>query len=235
MFSPFGMRFLSHYSWSRLGLPLACFVGGILLGLILAPKPGPVASAPIPADVPIIPPPSWAEITAPDPDTFARNLRKIGCPEETIARIIPMDASPSVPPTQPREVTVIPPASPVLGERSTPKAPPGDIAEPGEESEAPPIIAPEGNVRIPVAFFSSPDDAKLPDRLRSVLNSIQEQFVREIGTENPDPSSPEYRQRWHWAQMDADNRFRAAFGQQAFLKRQIEAVRAEGASLGTEE
>lgn len=99
-------------------------------------------------------------------------------------------------------------------------------------AESAPIVAPAGNVAIPVAFQPLPSDDEWTEVQRKQSTAVQEQFVRDIGGPDQDPASPEYAGRWRQAQWTADQQFRAMFGVQAFLQRQMARARADAAAGG---
>lgn len=124
-----------------------------------------------------------------------------------------------------------PPAQDFPASRSSVAVSAGSPAGAAATSAAapPPIVAPTGNVAIPVAFQPLPQDAKLTEPQRQRLAAIQDEFVKNIGGSDQEPDSPDYRARWRLAQWTADQQYRALFGVQAFLQRQIARTRADAA------
>jgi len=279
-------------------LILAVGTGFTAATMIMRGNSGSLGGSPIPASAPaeasaapVASAELWSRLVSSDRNVTAANLRRIGCPEETIARILAdAPAIPAAPaarsmaetsstpvvapsagtgvtpaPTMERLATITPvPAPPmaapvvrqidpavaagmaagkrlvaarlatqatdsgreISGATNAAAAPAVDapvVSAPTDLSvvDAPPIVAPAGDVAIPVAFQPTPEDARMSEVQRSQLDAIQQTFVQNIGGENQDPYSPDYRQLWKKAQRLSDEQFRALFGQQAFNERQI--------------
>jgi hypothetical protein len=69
-----------------------------------------------------------------------------------------------------------------------------------------------------VAF--QPASGKESDVEKAQLENVQQRFVNDIGGTQQNPSDPDYQATWTKAQQLADERYRALFGEQAFLNRQ---------------
>ncbi|HEY8900645.1 MAG TPA: hypothetical protein VIM61_09555 [Chthoniobacterales bacterium] len=195
----------------------------------------PVAIAPAaPSE---IPPPgrlTWRDLADADSARFAANLRAIGCPEDTILRIVTTDEDPSTPaepvpaatPTQ----AVVPVAMPVpvaMAPAPPAVAPIAPIAPPPPAGPDVVIVAPQGHVPLPVAFQELPQDGQMTPEQRAKLTAIQDAFIAAIGGANQDPNSAEYLARWREAQRKSDVAFKTAFGQGEFIRRQMARLRAE--------
>lgn len=132
--------------------------------------------------------------------------------------------------TAPPPSRVIPrskPTSPSVASPVGQRATFGFVDATAPTGEPPPIVAPVGDVAIPVAFQPLASDGELTGPQREKLGAIRERFVRDIGGPDQEPTSPEYQQRWRFAQWTADQQFRAMFGVQAFLQRQVATARAD--------
>jgi hypothetical protein len=169
----------------------------------------------------------WKDLVAEDTAAFANNLREIGCPEDTIRRIVSTGKevpAAEVPPATPTPAVTPVPDSQVAGGHTSPAPSPGGPADDLV------IVAPEGRVSLPAAFQSLPQDAAMSEVQRVHLNNIQELFIKEVGGPDQDPASTEYQEKWRVAQRMADERFKAAFGQAEFVRRQMAVLRAEQAA-----
>jgi hypothetical protein len=94
------------------------------------------------------------------------------------------------------------------------------------------IMAPEGVVQIPAAFSDpGPSERPLSAHEQQQVADIQEQFAEAVDTAAKNPSSPDYKKVWQDAQWLADQRFKALFGYQAYLQRQMAAnLRGDGST-----
>ena len=73
-------------------------------------------------------------------------------------------------------------------------------------------MAPDDEVAIPLAFQPPPPGLNAAETKQ--IDSLQQEFVRKIGGPGPRPAPPEI---WNPSQREIDERFRALFGQDAFL------------------
>jgi hypothetical protein len=96
------------------------------------------------------------------------------------------------------------------------------------------IVAPEGSTQIPAAFADAgPGESELTAQERQQIGDIQEQFAQTVA--QVESSSPDYRKVWQDAQWLADQQFRALFGNQAFLQRQMaNNLRGDGSTAATQ-
>jgi hypothetical protein len=205
---------------------IACFPG--LLGL--QPR---IASV---AQTTVAPRLSWADLSDPNTATFARNLRAIGCPEETIQRIMTRGDR-VVPAPSPEVAAPVAPVAPVLPSVAATTVSAQPLATPAPVVAAAPyaapdavIVAPAGHVPLPVAFQSLPQDVRMTDAQRAQLNALQEQFIADIGGTNQDPNSPYYLAQWREAQRKCDAALKAIFGEGDFIRREMATARAEQAA-----
>jgi len=67
------------------------------------------------------------------------------------------------------------------------------------------------------------DDMGLSDSQKAAIQQLQQQFVKDIGGPNQDPSNPAYLAGWQNAQNNADNMLLIYVGWQIYSKYQIEA------------
>lgn len=158
---------------------------------------------------------TWSELEDANVATFAQNLRSIGCPEAVIRRIVVGDPEPQRASAAPLAVQTAPEvpvsAAPALVPQSPRALAPQDTV----------IVAPEGRVPLPVAFQPLPQDVRMTAPERALLSAIQDDFIAAIGGPNQIPSSPEYQDRWRKAQRRSDELFKVAFGELAFIQRQM--------------
>lgn len=220
--------------------PVAGAAVGILLAVgMIASFPGLLGLQPREAKAEkasVVPRLSWADLADADTAAFARNLRAIGCPEETIQRIMTRGARAAYTPP-PEIAAAAAPVAPVLSSTAVVPATVQPIATPAPYVTAAPyvapdavIVAPAGPVPLPVAFQPLPQDARMTNAQRAQLNALQEQFIQDIGGTNQDPNSPYYLNRWREAQRKCDAAFKAVFGQGDFMRRLMATSRAEQAA-----
>jgi hypothetical protein len=95
------------------------------------------------------------------------------------------------------------------------------------------IVAPTGDVPLPIAFQSLPQDGNLTPEKRARLDAIQEQFLMAIGGPNQDPASPTYQTLWRKAQREADAQFKAVFGATEFMRRLTASLREQRSESAT--
>ncbi|HVM59334.1 MAG TPA: hypothetical protein VMV72_00570 [Verrucomicrobiae bacterium] len=107
-------------------------------------------------------------------------------------------------PTVPSETRPKPPALPV-------------VSDPAEGSR----------FRLPLVFQPVNPQALTP-AIQDKLTQLQDQFVKEVGGDGPDPTDRAYQERWLTAQEIADERFRAQFGYAAY--EELEAQQVQNAS-----
>ncbi|MDD5200586.1 MAG: hypothetical protein PHC88_12395 [Terrimicrobiaceae bacterium] len=100
-------------------------------------------------------------------------------------------------------------------------ATPGQSSSAGEQV----ITAPSADAAIPVAFQESAASGKLSDAQKAQVDTLQQQFVNDIGGANRNPSNSDFPSAWQMAQEKNDQRYKILFGNEAFLVQQAQANR----------
>jgi hypothetical protein len=194
----------------------------------------------------------WAQLESSDYRTYVRNLRSIQCPEQTIRDIIMADVDCNVYAarreklkSQEQELAANPFSAAgreelrrkgqdllneelsvvddLLGvKRNTPAA--GVAGEPTRSSapQQPPM---------PLAFAAISNIPGLNEYQEATVRRLQGSFLMELG--QLDPNSPEYAEKWQQAQPRLDAALKAALGNGAYQKFQLEAARQQPASQRT--
>lgn len=186
---------------------------------------------------------SWAKkIEAPDYPTYISNLRKIGCPEQTIRDIITADVdSLYQPQRQPLEKEL---NAAVLAKKQSLQLQLDALRKeeaslvaallgpaPGESAPEAATVATSPRPRrqqhpqevtMPL-FFQQVDVSGLNLGLgqTQAIESLRQRFVEEVGGTNQDPNDPEYKKRWMKVQPEYDDMLRGMIGNTAFQQYQI--------------
>lgn len=84
---------------------------------------------------------------------------------------------------------------------------------------------------LPAVMADLPSDVQVDPTHAAIQDQMADQFVSNVGGDNSDPTSPAYKARWQNAQWQADQRYRALYGAQAFAEMQ---KRAYLQSIGTQ-
>ena len=216
---------------------------------LIAPQPS-AATSEAKAAAPVPEPFQWSALESADYPTYRANLRKIGCPEQTIRDILSadiialyaqkraaLDAKGSDPLYLCRALSALQeeenlllnrllgmpmPAqeNPSLAQQQTP--PPEASSSPLSVSRSPrPATVP-----IPLVFQPlDPDTLKLNDQQKVLLERLRQTFVQEIGGANQNPTDPQYLERWEQAQMAADSQLKTVFGKEIYSRYQVEFLR----------
>jgi hypothetical protein len=202
----------------------------------------PAAEAPVVTRVDAAPF-NWTRIESDDYRVYIKNLRAIGCPEQTVRDIITADVD-SLYKARGRQLrqklTALAngPWSARLGSQSALEAELRRL--PGEEealiaellgpqtaplAEAAPAPAPAPRLRpsaekstsMPLVF-ANVDLASLHlDESRiQAISSLQQRFIQAVGGPDQDPNNPAYRERWQKAQPEIDNMLKGMIGINAF-------------------
>ncbi len=256
----------------RLRSPLAysLLLNGILAGnyayqaLAPAPKPSPsrasaVVTAPLPSPPPLPAPSSqpfvWSSLESEDYPTYIANLRKIGCPEQTIRDIISADLENLYASKQTAlsakvgteafswaqellrkeklallEQLLSPSASPgeIIATASIPSATPSPSTTTAASAKPTATATSESSnlAPCPLVFQPVPHEAiQLTDRENAILEGLRKSFIREIGGPNQAPNNPVYLERWKQASEAADLRIQTLLGPQFYTTYQQAAAR----------
>jgi hypothetical protein len=206
----------------------------------------PLAKPPLSAETPS---PSektfhWSEIESEDYRQYLANLRRIGCPEQTIRDIITTDVDSlyadrrlelakhfstkelerKIRALRDEETWVV---ATLFGEKEASDRASASTSVPGRlqrnrERERP-VVMP--------LVFQEVDLAKLKLNHEQVeaITDLRQRFVDEIGGAEQDPSDPAYGERWRKSQPEIDNDLRGMIGVAAFQDYQLEAADSETA------
>ena len=85
---------------------------------------------------------------------------------------------------------------------------------------------PRLDISVPAVLLPPDSSLQLTAQQKETWSALSKEFVQAIGGPNQDPNSSAYLRNWRKAQLQADDLFRATFGQDAFLKQQVQAAQA---------
>ncbi len=185
----------------------------------------------------------WSQIESADYRVYVANLRRIGCPEQTVRDIITADVHALYAP-QIEVLEISRTSSNPAGRTSLDQ---GLIALRGEESalvekllgtvsstKSSTALAP-GSQRIefarqlrPIAMplvFQPADltGLHLSDGQLEAVTNLRQRFLLEIGGVDQEPNDPAYRERWEESQPALDQDLRGFIGTRAFQEYQLRA------------
>jgi hypothetical protein len=180
----------------------------------------------------------WSQLESTDYHAYVANLRRVGCPEQTIRDIITADVDTLYAPKRERLADLAVGGSAgrqqmeaqlaelrseetsllrnLLGDGSASPAL-GDKTQPGELARQ--------NTRpvMPLVFANAdPASLQLNEAQMEAVNQVRQQFQQEIGVQ--DPSDPAYHQRWIAAQRRADDTLRGLLGSKVYIQFQVQAA-----------
>lgn len=185
---------------------------------------------------------NWSQVESSDYRTYIANLRRIGCPEQTIRDLIVADVD-----------NLYAPRRAPLEQKLTGSAFAGRLALERDlqelRNEETSLIAallgapsnavatarslrsrqePPNVVSLPLVFQDvDPSAFKLSAEHAEVIEDLRQRFLDEIGGTNQDANDPAYRERWQKAQPEIDSLMRGMIGINAYQDYQL-AVRAKG-------
>jgi hypothetical protein len=79
-------------------------------------------------------------------------------------------------------------------------------------------VASEEPVSLPLAFLEPDAGANLSKEDQATLNTLRENFIKEIGGLYQNPNDPQYLSRWGEAESEADALYRIHMGETAYVK-----------------
>jgi hypothetical protein len=183
---------------------------------------------------------NWSELESENYRTYITNLRRIGCPEQTIRDIITADVaslygsrrtrleSDSVQSQNRTDqsvalrqeetwvvATLLGDASPTSASLGFPDIPPRSGR----------THARHETVSMPLVFQDVDlSELKLNRDQLQAIDDLRHRFLDEIGGADQNPNDPAYRERWLGSQPQIDNDLRGMIGVAAFQNYQIEAA-----------
>jgi hypothetical protein len=182
---------------------------------------------------------NWSELESEDYRTYITNLRRIGCPEQTIRDIITADVAGLYAPRRKKlesdsahgqnlaeqllalrqeETWVV---ATLLGDQSEPAASStsSDIPPRSGRTQAGQLVS------MPLVFQDVDlSELKLNRDQLQAIEDLRQRFLDEIGGAQQNPNDPAYRERWLGSQPQIDNDLRGMIGVEAFQNYQIEAA-----------
>jgi hypothetical protein len=200
-------------------------------------------SLPAPADRDFSQVVIWSQLESPDYPTYIANLRRIGCPEQTVREIVAADLDDLYRPRRQllqAKLTASSVAADELNEAKAglnrlqleqgeilrilfglPQAATADataLPQRGRPLPAHRVEVEDSNATMPLAFqLIDTNRVTLTSDDLLTLEQVRATFLQELGT-NQDLNSSEYMQRWNKAQSQADNLLDAMLGRQAGLQ-----------------
>ena len=215
----------------------------------IIPQPPEASSEAEPA-APAPEPFQWSTLEAADYPTYLANLRKIGCPEQTIQDILLADISAlyaqkraaldakgldplglcrAMSALQEEESLLL---NRLLGipmlARETSSVAQEQTPLPSASASSPSVSQVPRQTTAPIPMVFQPVDPgalKLTDQQKILLERLRQTFVQEIGGPNQNPNDPRYLERWEQAQMAADSQLKTLFGNDIFSLYQVESLR----------
>lgn len=189
-------------------------------------------SAPTTAQQTQLQPFRWKQLESEsDYRIYIRNLRNIGCPEQTVRDIVAgnvdrafvaerrqlnldLDGNDPGPWSAPAEMRLI---SELLGEiGGSEMAGAGSPGQDQNQADSPPY---------PLVLQKVDLDALgLNDDQKQAIAQLHQQFIDAIGGPYQDPHDPEYLQRWEKAQPESDDMFKALLGVGVYQNYQLAAA-----------
>ena len=193
---------------------------------------------------------SWTQIQSEDNATLITNLRRIGCPEQTIRWIITgklddfyAEKSRTLPHSISTEEdlkkleqyenrmlsNLLSSPTPQMSTKEVPQnrmENSGTTAQEGEslQGESNSVLK-EEPIQLPVAFQNvNPAEVQLDPLQQGAVAQVQQQFLDAVGGSNQNPNDPAYRQRWVKAQPQYDEQLMIKLGTEAYNLYQINAV-----------
>jgi hypothetical protein len=182
----------------------------------------------------------WSQIESADYATYIANLRRIGCPEQTIRDIIFADVDEAFFVSRREQLKQKQTGEEALRVLNQEEATfiaslLGDEPPRSQLAAAPARIPkilrtkpqPERDLDRPVSMplvLEQVDSAKLKlnDAQLRTITELRQNFVAEIGGTNQDPNDPSYRQRWQTAQREADDMLVAILGRNFKLNYELQ-------------
>lgn len=180
----------------------------------------------------------WSQLESTDYRTYLANLRRVGCPEQTIRDILTADVDSLYAPRRERLERALnasfaarPEVEAQLAGLRSEEASSlawllGDTT-PAPESAAkePPWVLAKRNARsvMPLVFGNiDPVALQLDQGQMAVINQVRQMFQDEVGAQ--DHNDPTYRQRWNAAQRNADDMLRGILGSKVYVQYQLQAA-----------
>lgn len=186
----------------------------------------------------------WNQIESTNYLIYISNLRRIGCPEQTIRDLISADVDTLYAPRRAQLERQSPAGSVGLmtGQHANAvalqklrqeegalienllhpgsKAPPWETIASQSASEIPVQSAEQefDNVRVPAFMKPISDNLQLTTEQSQAIDEVKQWFVNQVGGANQDPSDPEYMRRWEKAQPQADGLLLGKLGLEAYLQ-----------------
>lgn len=191
----------------------------------------------------------WSQVESTDYRAYIANLRRVGCPEQTIRDIITADLralyGSKRDALQRQLIGTDPPATgsvarhelesamEALGKEETatlaallgPEISSARTAENAPAASRPERIKPESSeASVPLVFQQvEPGALKLSDRQIDAINNMQQWFVDQLGGPEQDPNDPAYKERWLKTQPQMNDMMRGMIGVNAFEDYQLAA------------
>jgi len=180
----------------------------------------------------------WRQIESTNYETYITNLRRIGCPEQTIRDIIAADLHAIYARKEAierrdfsREETfalntllgdiIGTGRGPTVATRAVAAA--ADHADRDRDHEADPATHADSSISLPLAYQPVPVGMYLTDQQLAIINEVRQQFQNDLGPTPADRTDPVYRQRWHRAQNNSDDLLAGMLGGEFYLQYQLHA------------
>jgi hypothetical protein len=162
----------------------------------------------------------WIQIESTDYPTYINNLRKVGCPEQTVREIITADVADLY--AQKRQELGLDLSGFWVGRwsRDEENALVARLfGEPQLSASRQVGLAGQDPVSMPLAFQSSGlEGLDLTEEQKADLEWLKREFVRDIGGANQDPKDPAYLERWQKAQPKADELLIGVIGRDGIIE-----------------
>lgn len=209
--------------------------------------PAPVSTVSAPSPTPL----RWGQLSSSDYSVYARNLRSIDCPEDIITKIMEtvvaadLDAKAKNLQQQGASAPVVKPAdSPAdvisgattsgnrgqsavdtgsAPESNTPVSAPQSSSTPAAATPHSASAAAVQEAPLPVVLAKVDPALNLNPEQLAALESLRDDFVKEVGATTQNPNDPTYLATWEASRKKVDEIYRTWFGDEAY-GRQVQQV-----------
>ena len=183
----------------------------------------------------------WSHIESTNYLVYIGNLRRIGCPEQTIRDLISADVDTLYAPRRAQMERQLPVHSPGLAAaqgttalalqklREEENALIENLLHPGARALSTEPVASQSasasysqqdfdNVRTPAFMRPIGDKLEFTSDQSQAIDEVRQWFLNQVGGANQDPADPEYMRRWEKAQPQADGLLLGKLGLEAYLQ-----------------
>ena len=169
----------------------------------------------------------WRQIESTNYQTYIANLRRIGCPEQTIRDIITADlhavyaalgdSGSDRPDRSTKEEKLA--LDELLGVAAQKQN--QDVVNAGHPAR--PTRPASVSISMPLVLQPMPAGMQVTDEQVAIINGLRQQFQNDLGPVPADTTDPACRARWHRAQNNSDDLLAGMLGGEFYLQYQMQA------------